>query len=187
PESDSDMVNKKGTLSTTTSGFEARAYENGILDPTASRPAQDLDIIRHHLTRRRSSTQPSEHTHQQYCRDISDSFNEATASQDIQSDLMKKYNDLNYGKLNQRAITGTPKQVFNKVLSNPHPDRLDGFKTKALPSHMHSHALHTGRNSLSLCHFAAEFKRIGGNLHQAAYQAAYDGATSVYARDQALA
>ncbi|KAK3363690.1 hypothetical protein B0T25DRAFT_576242 [Lasiosphaeria hispida] len=47
-DSDSGTTNR---ISTTTSGFEVRAYENGILSPNSSKPAQDLDAIRHHLTR----------------------------------------------------------------------------------------------------------------------------------------
>ncbi|KAK0725659.1 hypothetical protein B0H67DRAFT_571091 [Lasiosphaeris hirsuta] len=182
-DSDSDTMNN---LSTTTSGFEARAYENGILSPNSSKPAQDLDNIRHHLTRRRSSTQPSENTQQKYYRDISASFNESTASYDIHSKIMKEYDDPRYGRLNNRAITRIRKEGFNNGLSNPNPDRIEGFKTSTLPNHTHNHALHDG-HSLALCHFAAELKRIDGNLHQAGYQAAYDGATLVHARDKALA
>ena len=41
-------------------------------------------------------------------------------------------------------------------------------------------------DSLSFCHFAAEFKRTDGNLHQTRLQAAYDGAVLVNARERAL-
>ncbi|KAK3348991.1 hypothetical protein B0T25DRAFT_415257, partial [Lasiosphaeria hispida] len=181
-ENDSDTMNK---LSTTTSGFEARAYENGILDSTTSKAPQDLDAIRLHLARRRSSTQPSEHAHQQYYHNVSDSFNEATASVFVQVDVMKRHNDLNYNQMNNRAITQIPEEGFNQGLSNPIPDLLEGLKTKRLPSRIHDHALHKDC-SLALCHFAVEFKRTDGNLYQAGHQAAYDGATMVYARNQAL-
>ncbi|KAK3358800.1 hypothetical protein B0T25DRAFT_448220 [Lasiosphaeria hispida] len=183
-ENDSDTMNN---LSTTTSGFEARAYENGILSPNSSQPAQDLDTIRHYLAKRRSSTQPSERTHQQYCRKISRSFNESTASYDIQSKIMKEYDDPHYDRFNNRAITRILEEDFNKGLSNPIPDRIEGLHTSTLPSYIHNHALHDDDHSLALCHFATEFKRTDGNIHQATYQAAYDGATLVHARGQALA
>ncbi|KAK3352757.1 hypothetical protein B0T25DRAFT_454123 [Lasiosphaeria hispida] len=194
-------------ISTTASGFEQQAYENGILDPTASKPPHDVGTVQHHLTKRRSSTQPSERTHEQYCQRVFRSFNEAEASHLIQSKIMIDYEDssMHYGRSTSRAITQIPQQDFNMGLSNPLPDILEGLITETLPSSMHGHSLHSlpgnsrppsrsldsnGRpssSSLALCHFATELKRKDGNLRQAVSQAAYDGATLVYARDQALA
>ncbi|KAK3352583.1 hypothetical protein B0T25DRAFT_456628, partial [Lasiosphaeria hispida] len=185
-DSDSDTMNKKGSLSTTTSEFEKRAYESGILGPNSSKPAQDLDTLRLCLARRRNSTHPSENAHEKYHRLLSGSHNGITAPYDIQFKIMKGYNGRQYGKMNGRAITHIPEEDFNKGLSNPIPDRLEGLVTDELPSHMHSHALHS-TNSLALCHFTTEFKRTDGNLHQARYQTACDGATLVYARKHALA
>jgi len=184
-EDDSDTM----TISTTASDFERQAYENGILDPVASYPPpQDLSTIRHHLTQRRTSTQPSEHAHQRYCKGISKSYNEAGVSSLIQLKIMKDYSesDGNYGRAHGRAITRIPSQDFNHGLSNPLPDILEGLDTEVLPDGLYdNHALHT-KDSLSFCHFATEFKRTDGNLHQATYQAAYDGAMLVNARDRAL-
>lgn len=98
-----------------------------------------------------------------------------------------EYNDLNYNTMADRAINRIPGENFNHNLSNPRPNVINGLNTDALPASLHSHALHNGESSLSLCHFAIEFKRINGNIHQATCQAAYDGATLVYTRDQALA
>jgi hypothetical protein len=102
--------------------------------------------------------------------------------------MMRDYHesDFNYGKQCSRAITQIPSQDFNHGLSNPEPYILEGLKTKVLPDHLHDdHALHK-KNSLSFCHFATEFKRTDGNLHQATVQAAYDGAVLVNVRDRAL-
>jgi len=186
-EDDSDTM----TTSTTASDFERQAYENGILDPVASHPPpQDLGTIQHHLTQRRTSTQPSEHAHQRYCKGISKSYNEAGVSSLVQSKIMKDYSesDGNYGRAHCRAITRIPSQDFNHGLSNPLPDILEGLDTEVLPDGLlDNHALHT-KDSLSFCHFATEFKRTDRNLHQATYQAAYDGgAVLVNARDRALA
>jgi hypothetical protein len=114
------------TTSTISSGFQQRAYENGILDPTASKPPQDLGIIQHDLGRRRSSTQPSEYAHQGYCKGISNSFNKARVSSFVQSKIMKDYSesDWDYGRACGRAITRIPKQDFNDGLSNPLPNIL---------------------------------------------------------------
>jgi len=184
-DSDDDTMKK---ISTTDSGFEQRAYENGILDPHSSRPPQSLDTIRHSLTRRRTSTQPSEHAHQVYCTRISESYSKARAALLVHLKILRDYDetDLNYGKHCSRAITEIPSQDFNKGLSNPLPDVLEGLRTKVLPDHLYDNALHT-KDSLSFCHFAAEFKRTDGNLRQATVQAAYDGAVLVNARDRALA
>ncbi|KAK0710566.1 hypothetical protein B0T21DRAFT_298050 [Apiosordaria backusii] len=183
-ESDSDTMKK---LSTTTSGFEQQPYENGILDPSASKPPPDLYTIQQQLARRRSSAQPSEKAHQRYHRDISRSFNESTGSYLIQSNIMKNTNSLHYGRMSGRAITQIPKQDFNKELSHPVPDILEGLYTETLPNHLQGHGLYRNTDSLAFSHFAAEFKRRDGNFHQAVYQAAYDGATLVNARNRSLA
>ncbi|KAK5651235.1 hypothetical protein OQA88_12699 [Cercophora sp. LCS_1] len=173
------------TISTTASEFEQRAYENGLLDPPSSRP-RGFNALRNVGNQRRTSTQPSEQAHQEYCDDISESYNEARASFLVQSSMMRQYGsiDRNYGRQNSRAITQIPEQDFNN-LPNPLPDVLDGLKTKALPGHLHNNALHTA-HSLSFCHFATELKRTDGNFHQATVQARYDGAVMVNARERAL-
>ena len=174
------------TISTTASEFEQRAYENGLLDPPISRP-RGFNTLRNVGNQRRTSTQPSEQAHQEYCGDISESYNEARTSFLVQSSIMRQYSsiDRNYGRQSSRAITQIPKQDFNDNLSKPLPDILDGLKTKALPGHLHNNALHTA-HSLSFCHFATEFKRTDGNFHQATVQARYDGAVIVNARERAL-
>jgi hypothetical protein len=184
-EDDSHVI----TIPTNTSDLERRAYENGILDPVASHPPpQDLGTIRHHLTQCRTSTQPSEYAHQRYRKGISKSCNKAGISSLIQLKIMKDYSesDGNYGRVHGRAITRIPGQDFNYGLSNPLPDILEGLDTEVFPDGLHdNHALHT-KDSLSFCHFATEFKRTNGNLYQAIYQAAYDGAMLVNVWDRAL-
>jgi hypothetical protein len=186
-EDDTDDTMK--TISTTGSGFAQQAYENGILDPAASYPLpSDFDTIQHSFTQRRTSTQPSEPTHRIYSELVCTSYNESGASYLVQTDILKRYeySDWRYRRVRDRAITQIPSQDFNHGLSNPLPDVLEGLYTKALPDHLHNNALHT-KESLSFCHFAVEFKRTDGNLRQATVQAAYDGATMVCARNQALA
>ncbi|KAK4451263.1 hypothetical protein QBC34DRAFT_401595 [Podospora aff. communis PSN243] len=183
-DDETDDTMKK--VSTIDSAFERRAYHNGILDPIASRPPQGLSIIRNYTTQRRTSTQPSERAHQTYFDKVSNSYNENDISHLIQSRIMREYNDPQYNRAHGRAITEIPSQDFNNGLSNPFPDVLEGLVTKVLPYHLHDNALHK-KNSLSFCHFAAEFKRTDGNLHQATVQAAYNGAVLVNARNRALA
>ncbi|KAK0655307.1 hypothetical protein B0T16DRAFT_451014 [Cercophora newfieldiana] len=185
---DDDIDDTMMKFSTTHSSFERRAYQNGILDPTASPPAQDLSTIQNRLTQRRTSTQPSENTNHQYGKVITNAYNEMGTITCVHSFMMKDYDlsDIRYGRAYCRAVTETPSQDFNDGLSNPCPDILEGLYTKALPSYLHDNGLHK-KKSLSFCHFAAEFKRVDGNLHQATVQAAYDGAVLVNARDRALA
>ncbi|KAK0655512.1 hypothetical protein B0T16DRAFT_291989, partial [Cercophora newfieldiana] len=183
-DDETDDTMKKTT--TTDSAFERRAYQNGIFDPIASHPPQGLSTIRNHITQRRISIQPSEHAHQAYCYKVSKSYNVKGVSYLIKSRIMREYNDPQYMRAHDRAITEIPSQDFNDGLSNPFPDVLEGLYTEVLPHHLHDNGLHK-KNSLSFCHFAAEFKRINGNLHQATVQAAYDGAVLVNARDRALA
>ncbi|KAK0655126.1 hypothetical protein B0T16DRAFT_295107, partial [Cercophora newfieldiana] len=185
-DDDSDDTMKKFS---THSSFERRAYRNGILDPAASPPAQDLSTIQNRLTQRRTSTQPSENTNHQYGKVITKSYNEIGMITRVHSHMMKDYDlsDIRYGRANGRAVTETPSEDFNDGLSNPLPDILEGLYTETLPSHLQNNALHaTSKGSLSLCHFATEFKRTGGNLHQATVQATYYGAVLVNARDRAL-
>ncbi|KAK5651279.1 hypothetical protein OQA88_12623 [Cercophora sp. LCS_1] len=173
------------TIPTTDSAFEQHAYENGILDPIASRPPHGLNTIRNCVTQRRTNTQPSERIHQAYCNKVSRSFNEGSASHLIQTRIMREYNDPQYNRVHGRAITQIPKQDFNNNLSDPRPDVLEGLCTEVLPDHLHDNALHK-KKSLSFYHFTAEFKHDDGNLHQATVQAAYNGAVLVNARDRAL-
>jgi len=185
---DDDTDDTMEKTSTTDSGFEQRAYENGIWCPIPSHPCQGLSTMENRAAQHRTSPQPSEHAHQAYCTGISRSYNEAGAALLVQSKIMRDYNgnDFNYGKQCSRAITEIPSQDFNAGLSNPEPDVLEGLYTEVLPDHLHDNALHK-KNSLSFCHFAAEFKRTDSNFHQARLQAAYDGAVLVNARERALA
>ena len=175
------------TISAAASGFAEKAYKNGILDPPDSIEPPDLGTLRHRLTQRRKSIQPLP-AHQRYCEFISSSANEAKVSALVQKRIMIDYEDLSlqYRRAINQAITQTPRQDFNDNLSDPRPDLLEGLFTSVLPHSLHNHALHKV-NSLAFCHFATEFKRPDKNMHQAVYQAAYDGAVLVFARNRALA
>jgi hypothetical protein len=64
-ENDTDDTMKK--ISTMDSAFARRAYENSIHDPGASHPPPlDLNTIQYSFTQRRTSTQPSERSHQKH-------------------------------------------------------------------------------------------------------------------------
>jgi hypothetical protein len=128
-----------------------------------SAPPRSLDPIRHRLGRRRSSIQPSERAHQGFYKEISNPYNEAGIAAVMIFDIMGDCgrDDRNYGSHLRRAITETPRQDF-RGLSIPFPDVLEGLRTRALPNHLHHHALHK-EHSLSFCHFAAEFTY--DNLH----------------------
>jgi hypothetical protein len=176
------------TISTTASGFAEKAYENGILDPPDSTEPTDLDTLRHRLTQRRNNIQPLP-AHQRYCEFIFSSANKAKVSALVQKRIMIDYEDVSpqYRRAINQTITQTPRQDFNDNLLDPRPGLLELLFTSVLPYRLHYHALHKV-DSLALCHFAAEFKRRWDkNMHPVVYQAAYDGAVLVFARNRALA
>ncbi|KAK3352473.1 hypothetical protein B0T25DRAFT_606326 [Lasiosphaeria hispida] len=177
-------------ISTTSSGFAVQARENGILYEDESGPPYDVDTIHYHLEQHRTSTQPSEHTHQRYCQAISRSHNEAAVATKMdQMGILKVYDNDHYDCAPNRIITGIPEEVdFRKGLSNPVPDRIEGlYVNQELPSALCNRSLHRDeRGALTSCHFALEHKRTDGDLGLAKLQAAYYGATMVYARNQAL-
>ncbi|KAK3360864.1 hypothetical protein B0T24DRAFT_586262 [Lasiosphaeria ovina] len=177
-------------ISTTGTGFEERAYENGVLDPIASYVPGDASThdrdVQHH---RRTSTQPSEDAYQRFCNRIARSKTEADASALLDKHMMKDY-DLPYDSIRNATITNTPNQDsrdFNYGLSDPRPNFLQGISVQDLPSHLQHHSLHREEPGLAFSHLAVEFKKRDGNLYQATYQAAYDGAVLVHARERALA
>ena len=174
------------TISTTTTGFQQQAYENGILDPSDSTPPHDLGALQHHLTQRRGSIQPSAEEHQKYRSRISRCHNEAAVTELLALKILIDLDDECYGKSVRQAVTQIPQEDFNYNLSSPEPDRLEGLWADILPRRLSHHALHA-ISSLALCHLAVELKRTNGNLAQATYQAAYDGAILVHARNRALA
>ena len=174
------------TISTTTTGFQRQAYENGILDPPDSTPPHDLGALQHHLTQRRGSIQPSAEQHQKYRSRISRCHNEAAVTKLLTLKILIDLEDDCYGNSVCQDITQIPQQGFNYNLSPPRPDRLEGLWADTLPRRLSHHALHA-ISSLALCHLAVEVKRTEDNFAQATYQAAYDGTILAYARNRALA
>lgn len=152
-------------ISTTASEFQQQAYENGILDPTASRQPHDLGALRRHLTQRRRSIPPSGLAHQQFCEEISYSYNESEASDLVRTEIMVNYRHLDqrYGRSISRTITQIPQQDFNRNLSPPQPDLMEGLKASFLPLGLRTHALHSDR-SLALCHFSPSSSGPTGTL-----------------------
>jgi hypothetical protein len=108
------------------------------------------------------------------------------------SELLKRY-EQGYRRVYNRPFDCFPTNVgFNNGLSPAQPDVIEGFALTqfdlfpngeetslgaAVPS--------SGANAIALPHLAGEWKGPGKNMNSAEHQAAYDGASMVYARNEA--
>ncbi len=107
--------------------------------------------------------------------------------------MLKRHDDLGYGREFNQVFTGFPKDVgFNSGLPAPQPDFTEGLRMEEyLPFPIHKYiegAVLYKDNSRSLTppHLAGEWKGPGKDMEKAALQAGYDGAALVYARNEAL-
>ncbi|EEU35276.1 uncharacterized protein NECHADRAFT_18425, partial [Fusarium vanettenii 77-13-4] len=124
---------------------------------------------------------------------IERALNEASVVFESNSRLLKSYSDKNYNRAFNKAFTGFPKNAdFNDGLSAPQPDFVEGLGVKEfhplpIKDYVDGAVLHKDHpHSITLPHLAGEFKGPGKNLRHARLQSAYDGATLVHGRNQAL-
>lgn len=181
------------TISTTSSGFDVQAYQNGIIDPVYSKPPTNIKDIEKQHARSRETASPTESEHRCYARTVSKAGNEATMVVEVSGQLLKKYDDDSYTRSFNRAFTAFPKDVgFNNGLSAPQPDFVEGPEMQAyrpFPIHEHINGAvlyKDDRHSVTLPHLAGEWKGPDVNIAEATLQSGYDGAALVYARNQAL-
>ncbi|KAK4134963.1 hypothetical protein BT67DRAFT_360119, partial [Trichocladium antarcticum] len=182
------------TISTTSSGFEARAYQNGIIGPRYSKPPTNIREIEGQHARPRETASPTESEHKRYACTISKAGNKATVVVEVSEKLLKKYDDDDgYVRSFNRAFTGFPKDVgFNNGLSAPQPDFVEGPEMQEYrPFPIHEYVpgavlYKDDRYSVTLPHLAGEWKGPDVNIAEATLQSGYDGAALVYARNQAL-
>lgn len=192
PESTDESGSTK-TTSTTTSGFDFKAYKNGILLPPSSRTPTNHKTRRERNARSRGTASPTETEHRGFVRRVGNAGNEATVVVET-SKLLKEYDDEDYTRAFNRAFTGFPKDVgFNNGLSVPQPDFVEGPRMQAyrpfpVDEHVSGAVLYKyDRRSVTLPHLAGEWKGPDGSMKEAELQGSYNGAALVYARTQALA
>jgi hypothetical protein len=191
PESTIESTTTNST-STTSSGFAIQAYENGILEPRYSKPPTNLKDIREQHVRSRATASPTESVYEDYVDKVGGAVNEATMVFEVGGKLLKEY-PRGYKRAFNQAFTGFPKDVgFNSSLSAPQPDFVEGLEMQEydpFPIHKHVNGAVLYKHnpgSLTLAHFAGEWKGPDGNMKEATLQSGYDGAALVYARNQAL-
>ncbi|KPM35401.1 hypothetical protein AK830_g11176 [Neonectria ditissima] len=180
------------TTSTTMPGFAMQALDNGILDPSLSKPPENLHEIRRRHAQSRASASYSESAYNDYVDQVENAPNEATMVAQAGPKLLKGPPRGYQAAFNQ-AFTGLPKEVgFNNGLSAPQPDFVEGVRRKEyypfpVDRYVSGAALHKDdTSSVTLPHIAGEWKARGKNMEVARLQSSYDGAALVYARNQAL-
>jgi hypothetical protein len=181
------------TVSTMSSGFDVRAYENGILDPVNSNPPTNLNAIRQRLARSRVTASPRGSECNCYINIVRTTPNEATMVDEVVGWMLKRYDDIGYNRMFNRPLSGFPEHVgFNNGLCVPRPDfveglRLQNFRPFPVGKHVSGAVLYKDdRYSTTLQNISGEWKVGGKNMKEAMLQSAYDGAALVYARNQAL-
>jgi hypothetical protein len=193
PSDESKSTRSKQTTSTTDSGFQDIAFDNGILNPVNSKPPPDLDQLEERADRARDTASPTESEYQKFAYKIQTARNEQTVLLQT-SQLLKEYEtiDSGYSKVYDYPFNAFPKNVgFNNGLSAAKPDMVEGldmpeFDPFPVRQQLGGAAVLTsGTNATTLPHFAGEWKGPGKDMIKAQTQAAYDGACMVYGRNQA--
>lgn len=190
---DSDDTTTTRSISITASGFDVQARKNGILDPRDSKPPVNLEDIRRRIAKSRQTASPLESVYEDYAYAVRGAANEATMLGETLP-LLKTYPREPYTKVLNQAFTGYPKNVgFNNGLSTPQPDFVEGiempeYRPFPVDEYIKGAVLYKDdRRSVTLPHIAGEWKGPDGSMAEATLQSSYDGASLVYARNQALA
>ena len=181
------------TVSTLSSRFPMKAYENGILESGLSKPPENFEDIRKRYAQSRGTASPTRSMYSEYLDTVQEDANEATIVHEVSRQLLKRYGGRGYSKAFNRALTEFPEGVgFNNGLSTPRPDYVEGLRMhEYYPFPVHENiqgaVLYADNpRSVTLPHLAGEFQGAGKDLHKGDLQSAYVGAALVYARNQAL-
>lgn len=193
PAEYTDESSTTKTTSTTTSGFATKACENGILNPSSSKPPANLDDRRKQFARSRETASPPESVYKIYVDKVGGAVNEATMVYEVGKRLLKDYDDTDYRTARNQPFTGFPRDVgLNNGLSAPQPDLIEGTQMQDYdPFPIHKLVVgavlyKNNPHSVTLSHLAGEWKGAGKDMEEARLQSAYDGAALVYTRNQAL-
>ncbi|KAK3371919.1 hypothetical protein B0H63DRAFT_503366 [Podospora didyma] len=100
--------------------------------------------------------------------------------------MLKEYDDDGYQRVFNQPFTGFPKDVgFNNGLSAPQPDFVEGLEMQEydpfpVDEYVEGAVLYKDNpGSLSLPHFAGEWKGCGKHMEKAKLQSRYDGAALI--------
>jgi hypothetical protein len=193
PADSTDESSTTKTTSTTSSGFAIQAYKNGILDPSSSKPPENLEDIRKRVAKSRGTASPTESAYEDYVDRVERASNEATMVFEVGGRLLKEYPRGGYTRAFNQAFTAFPKDVgFNNGLSAPQPDFVEGLEMRdydpfPVDECVSGAVLYKDDpRSLTLPHLAGEWKGRGKDMMEARLRSAYDGAALVYARNRTL-
>lgn len=178
------------TVSTTDSRFPRLAFQNGVLDPVHSTLPENLGCLQEHRNRARDTVSPTESEYKKFARWIRRAPNETTIV--VATSTLLKLPEGGYDRVYNHVFNDFPKNVgFNNGLSATRPDMIEGLEmTEFYPfpvrQELGGAAVPTQEPvPLTLPHLAGEWKGPGKDMKLAETQAAYDGASMVYARDEA--
>ncbi|EPE07748.1 hypothetical protein F503_00470 [Ophiostoma piceae UAMH 11346] len=190
----SDSASSSECLSTTAPGFALRAYRNGILLTSQSKPPDNIEELRDSFAAPRESPSPPASEYERYVRRVQKARNEATMLVATSGMLLKDAPADTFNNCYNQAFTGFPKDApFNQGLSAPQPDfvegpMLDAYSPFPVDEHVPGSVLYKDDPmSITLPHLAGEWKGPEGLMKEAELQCAYDGAALVYGRTQARA
>lgn len=194
-------IHSTTTRSSDMTPYRYLGFQNGLLSVPDSRAPINLQDICESLTRPiedslldREILQNMVYPH--HYRAVTRAISEMTITIETSARLLKAYPqspDSWYGGEYSQPCTVFPKQVgFNDGLPMLTPDFIEGFRARVFHpfpiENIEGAVLHRDSpHPIVLPHIAGEWKRKGGNLEDAEFQAAHAGAAMVYARNQALA
>lgn len=189
--------NDAKSISTTSVGFEQRAFQNGILNPLKSAPfpVNDKDIKRR-LDQSRGSASPPQSQYNRFVGRLDNAINETKTIEMYDKYVFQDSEDRHYdsGYLVQpdKGWTAFPSNLgFNNGLSVPKPDKLEGFSRSKFPPSINeiqgTTLVKDDANYITLPHMTVEYKAKNKSAHEAKVQSMYNGAAMVYGRNEALA
>lgn len=152
-------------------------------------------LVRRPSRRRSSASPPDNKQESQAALDKSRASASPTASQldKYLNDYLDAVNEAEgYVSHLDKQWVGFPKDVgFNKNLSAPKPDYVEGYRRETFPPTFQelggaATLVREAPRFPALPHLALELKNAGADMHLAERQAGYDGAAMVYARNKAL-
>ncbi|KAI0117887.1 hypothetical protein GGR51DRAFT_555170 [Nemania sp. FL0031] len=179
--------------STSWPAFARMSRTNGILPPVESEPPANLEKLRERCVQSRRSPSPTRSEFESYQDAVSMATNEHTLLLELSSELLKKHRTRGFIRASDQLCTAFPKNVgFNNGLRTLKPDFMEGlvvdqFRPFPVDQYIEGAVMHDNEYPVALPHLAGEWKATGRNLDDARIQTAYDGASLVYARNQALA
>lgn len=139
----------------------------------------------------RDSPTPGQTEFAAFRSDVEVSGNEVSVGVALLSIL--KRCDLPYKRSLYQPFTKFPPKVgFNDGLSVAKPDLVEGYFAPAFKPYVFQRPLGDSavpkqcEYPIAMSHLTGEFKKLGGDFRCGQHQAAYDAASLVYARDQAV-